>query len=166
MFVRTWVHIVCRSTSWMSEGKLSVNNRGQEDSSIVVALSLSLWIYLSLPFFLTLCFSLSIIAFINIYQCWSLLARITVYFCGILYSVFQAAGDWCVSVCLCVCVYVCMCICICICLEYSPLGEIWHTSRCSNDFSCNTTPLFLSCDTFRLRLNCVVPTMLWNLPKL
>lgn len=68
-----------------------------ESTSLCLSLSPS-----SLSHSCSLClyFSLSIIVFINNYQCWSLLARIIVYFCDILYSVSQAVGNWCVCVCL------------------------------------------------------------------
>lgn len=94
--VQVFVHVsphCLHKTRWTSVGKLPAESK---KTPLLLLLPLSDWLCLylfSLSCLLCLYFSVSIIVFINIYQCWSLLARIIVYFCGILYSVFQATGD-------------------------------------------------------------------------
>lgn len=94
--VQVFVHVsphCLHKTRWTSVGKLPAESK---KTPLLLLLPLSDWLCLylfSLSCLLCLYFSVSIIVFINIYQCWSLLARIMVYFCGILYSVFQATGD-------------------------------------------------------------------------
>lgn len=88
-------------------GKIAITK--QEDSQSLCPLSFSLSLPLSTsPSFISqscslfLYFSLGIIVFINIYQCWSLLARIIVCFWGILYSSSRRLVTLCVFVCVCV----------------------------------------------------------------